>query len=384
MHVTLVTPAFTHPERSDLPGIRRYSTELVKALNRKGIELRVITPEAGDPDDDLDGVEVVRLGAPLRAFGRAANVAQARVLSFGRSITRDPRLLRGTDIVHADVPLLGIDMVKHHCPVVATAHHFERIRTVGDLLSVPFGNSYGTYTYRRANAVVVPSEASASQLRRRFNVRRRRIHIIHHGIDTSRFFPDNSGEDVGTNPRTRTILFVGPMSRRKNVILLLQAFQRLTRSHPEARLVLVGSGPLDTTIDRAINSELLRGRVVRLRHLTDSRLRELYNAADVYASASVDEGFGFCVAEAMACRTPVVVLDQPVTREIVADAGVLMPDSRPIAWGEALGRLLDDTTLADDLAERGRRRVMDLYSWDAAADKYVRLYEQLTEARRRS
>ena len=378
MHVTLVTPAFAHPERADFPGIRRHSGELVKALLSKGIQVRVVTPEIDGTDDAFGGnIEIIRLPTSYVATGRAGNVAQARILAFGKRFSRTPGLLEGTEVIHADIPLLGIDTIRKRRPVVATGFHLEQTRSALDLLSVPFGNSYGSYTFRHADAVVALSEAAALQLGRRFGISWEKVHVIHPGIDRSKFYASGSRNGRGPNSRTRRILFVGPMSRRKNVILLLQAYEVLAQSHVDVQLVLVGSGPLDKKIDRMIRLHSLEGRVLRMRNLDDSKLREAYENADVYASPSLDEGFGFSVVEAMACRTPVVVLDRPVSREVVADAGILVPDSSIQSWVVALKRLVEDTALADDLSQRGWTRVRNMYSWDEAADKYARLYERL-------
>jgi len=384
MHVTLLTPAFAHPEESDFPGIRRYSSELVAALRRKGLEVRVITPEtpgSKGEDEEPGGVEVIRLGTPMHRLGPAVNIAQARILNFGRSFVRSHRFLEGTDIVHADVPLLGIDAVLPHCPVVAAGYHIERIRSLGDLASVPFGNSYGSYTFRLATAVVVPSEASAERFRHKFNIGRGRLHSIHPGIDQSKFHPDGPMQVEATNSHPKRILFVGPMSRRKNVPLLIQAFERLIRSHPEARLILVGTGSLDSRINGMIRDRSLASRVARFAHISDSRLHQLYNMADVYASASVDEGFGLSVVEAMASRLPVVVSDTPVSREVVGSAGIRVGGTSPEDWTAALKLVLDNPEIAETLADQGYSRATRLYTWEESARKHFELYRNILDAR---
>ncbi len=384
MHVTFVTPAFRHPERTDSPGIRRYSSDLVKALDEKGVAIRVVTfAEDGEPGSLPGRVEVVGLKLSRSLGRRTGNIAQARVLAFGKRFAQSSDLLKNTDIVHADVPLLPIDGVRAWCPVVATSHHVEEIRSLGDLAGVPFGNSYGAYTYRRADAVVTPSESTASRLTRRFNVNRRKVHVIHHGVDLSRFYPDKPAADDLPVPSSRTILFVGPMNHRKNVLILLAAFGQLVHTHPDTKLVLVGTGPLDPQVNRLVRKQGLQGKVLRLAHIDDSHLRRLYSAADIYASPSADEGFGFSVVEAMACRTAVVVLDTAVSREIVGDAGALVPNETCQAWSAGMGSVLDDGQLARSLAGRGFRRVKERYAWGVAAGRYVQLFQDIGQARLR-
>jgi len=381
MHVTFVAGAFLHPERGDFPGVRRYSTELVTALDRRGIDVRVVTPGSNENTTAAPGnVEVLRLDGNWNRLGRAGNVAQARVLGFARRLALQGKLIEDTDIIHTTIPLLSIDTIRDRKPVVAMAHHVERVRSHRDLMSVPFGNSYGAYTYRRADAVVVPSEATANGLTRRFNVNRHKVQVIYHGVDTSKFFPDE-GQKVAEISAPRKILFVGPMSVRKNVLLLMEAFEGLVRAHPRLQLVLVGHGPLDHRVNRIMQHAAHGGKVVRVKHVDDPALRQLYASADVYASPSLDEGFGFSVVEAMACRIPVVVLDTPVSREVVGDAGILVTDTSTDAWTAALSQVLDDPEFAQWLAERGHARATTRFSWARAATEHIQVYRNVMEAR---
>ena len=381
MHITFVTSAFLHPERADFPGVRRYSTELVTALDRRGLSVRVMTPRGGEDETDVPGnVEVLHLIENWSRLGRAGNIAHARTLSFARRLARDRRVIEDTDVIHTTIPLLCIDSIRERRPVVATSHHVERVRSLRDLVSVPFGNSYGAYTYRRADVVVAPSEATASRLARRFNVDRRKVRVIHYGVDSSKFFPDMAQRTTEMRA-PQTILFVGPMSARKNVLLLLDAFGELIRTHPQSRLVLVGRGPLDRRIDKLAHNSLFRGKVLRMRHLNDAALRQLYASADVYASPSLDEGFGLSVIEAMACRIPVVVLDTPVSREVVGDGGLLVADTSMESWVAALKYVLDNTEDAESSAERGYTRATRQFSWDAAAEAHIQMYHDVTKAR---
>lgn len=381
MHVTLVTSAFLSPQRADFPGVRRYSTELVGALERKGISIRVITPNPDEAVHSLPGrVEVVGLDGGWKRLGRAANIAQARSLGFARLVARTGWLFQDTDVVHTTIPLLSIDSVRARKPIVAMAHHVERVRSPRDLATIPFGNSYGAYTFHRADAVVVPSKATADRLALRFNVSHRRIRVIPHGVDTSKFFPQ-SGPAMTSLSGFREVLFVGPMTARKNVLLLLDAFLRLVREDSRLRLRLVGVGPLDRRIDKIAESATLRGKVVRMRNLMDAELRHVYGSASIYASPSLDEGFGFSVAEAMACRVPVVVLDTEASREVVGDAGLLVADTSPESWASALKHVLDNADVAEALAERGHKRAREHFSWNAAADAHIRMYREVTAAR---
>ncbi len=383
MHVTLVTSGFLHPEAADVPGVRRYSTELAHALARRGIHVRVVVPDTNHTTTESEKtVEVVRLKDLRGSIGRLGNIGQASLMSFGSRFIRTSSLLRDTDVVHSTVPLLAIDAIRRLCPVVAFSHHVEQIRSVQDLLTVPFGNSYGSYTYRRADAVVAPSKATAEQLVSRFDISPTKLTVIHHGINTKVFFQEPTPANELAKPGTRTILFVGPMTARKNVLLLVRAFKHLAKFVRGLQLVLVGSGPLESQVNRMART--IQGRVIRHTRLPDEQLRRLYSSADIFVSASLDEGFGFAIAEAMACGTPVVALDTIVSREIVGDAGILVRQATPAALSDEIRKILEDPRLARVLTERARKRVEDQYSWGVAAGEYAQLYKGLLNAREAS
>ncbi len=381
MHVTLVASAFLHPERSDFPGERRYSTQLALILAQSGVDVRVVVPaDEHEPDDPPTGVEVVRLRCLRNSVGRAANLGQVGMLSFAARFVRTRGLISETDLVHSTIPLLAVDTLRHVCPVVAFNHHVERVRGLADLLTVPFGNSYGSYMYHKADAVVTPSNTTAAALVRRLEVDQGKIRIIHHGIDTKTFFPEaNPAHDL-RGSGMRTILFVGSMNPRKNVELLVRTFGLLVKADHDTRLVLVGAGPLERQIDRMCRNPSYQGRVVRLGRLSDEELRGLYATADVFAWPSLDEGFGFAAVEAMACGAPVVTLDTAINREIIGDSGILVPGVSPDAWARAIRGVLDDPEIADALAERGLRRVKESYSWGVAAAMYVDLFKELLDS----
>jgi glycosyltransferase involved in cell wall biosynthesis len=380
MHVTLVTSAFQNPDRSDAPGVGRYTTELARALSDRGVAVRVVVPDTKAscaPEGSVGNVEVVRVTSLANSIGRIGNVGQANLLSFGSSFARMPRLLDDTDVVHSTIPLLGVDSIRRHCPVVAFSHHVEQIRSPRDLLAVPFANAYGSYMYQRADAVVAPSRATGDRLVRRFSVKPARVKVIHHGISTQIFFRETRGAFSLWKEAMQTILYVGPLSARKNVLFLLDAFRHLGASLRDAQLVLIGSGPLETQVQRMTDAPPFEGRVVRLRQLSDDQLRQAYGAADVFVSASLDEGFGFAAVEAMACGTPVIALDTVVNREIVGDGGLLVSGATSVELSDAIRKVLRDPRLSKELSERGSRRVEERYSWAVAADAYVKLYEGL-------
>lgn len=153
----------------------------------------------------------------------------------------------------------------------------------------------------------------------------RRVHVVSHGIDPAKLHPISAQARAAARARLGlpeqawAILSVGAMTPNKGIDLLVLAFARLRRRHPHARLLLkdqsnlygIGARGLLEQLRQAHPGELdeatLAAIVVITDNLSQEGLRELYCAADCYASPYRAEGFNLPPLEAAACGTPVLV-----------------------------------------------------------------------------
>jgi glycosyltransferase involved in cell wall biosynthesis len=108
-------------------------------------------------------------------------------------------------------------------------------------------------------------------------------------------------------------------------------------------------------------------------YISDAVRRDLFAHAAVLVLPSWNEGFGLPALEAMAAGVPVVASNRGALPEVVADAGLLVDPASADEIAAAVERVLDDSTLAADLAARGRARALT-FSWAAAADRLRGLY----------
>lgn len=174
------------------------------------------------------------------------------------------------------------------------------------------------------------------------------------------------------------VLFVGTLSPRKNLLLLLNALPALPPElRDEVRLVLAGRpGWRAEEVFAAIRDNHLADRVRHLPDLTDGELAALYRAAAVLAYPSVYEGFGLPPLEAMASGCPVVASTAAAVPEVVGDAGLLIEPSDPAAWADALAQVLSDSALRAGMVARGLERARR-FSWDQTAQATVAIYERV-------
>lgn len=190
--------------------------------------------------------------------------------------------------------------------------------------------------------------------------------VVHNFVDTQRFRP--SPED---RRRTRAELsipddavVVGSIARideQKEPLTVLRSFHAAAQAVPDAYLVYVGSGPLESALDAEIQRLGIADRVRRLPFT--SQPERVYPALDVHMLLSRQEGFGISTVEAMACGVAVLCSDVPGSRDVLATAGTgrLVPYNDVEATAQALATLLRD---ADERRAQGAAGVQ------AAADHF--------------
>ncbi len=162
---------------------------------------------------------------------------------------------------------------------------------------------------------------------------------------------------------TRYVLFVGSLQPRKNLGLLLSAWQEIVPEFPDTWLVLAGT---TESIFRSVNLPI--GERVRfLGYVPDEALPGLYAHAACFVLPSFDEGFGLPALEAMACGTPVIVSDGGALPEIVGDAGLVFRLAEPHGLTEALKKCLTDREMRSEMKAKGLCRAGQ-FSWNATAE----------------
>lgn len=177
------------------------------------------------------------------------------------------------------------------------------------------------------------------------------------------------------------VVCIATEERRKDLPLVVQAFEHLAGDHPELLLVLAGAPGDDSARVTAAIAGTARhtaGRIVRLGPVDDATKVWLLRNAGVLAYPSLDEGFGFPVLEANAAGTPVVATAVGSIPEIAGDAAVLVGDRQPITFAEALDDVLTGhRRLA--LIEAGYRNV-GRFRWATTAEHLVDLYRTALES----
>lgn len=208
---------------------------------------------------------------------------------------------------------------------------------------------------------------------------RERMSFIANGVDTGRFAPG----PLPLERREPVILCVARLAEDKNLHCLLDAFALLLGRMPEARLRLVGDGPLESGLRARMERELPAGRAELLP--ADSDIPACCRKARAFALSSRREGMPNVILEAMAAGLPVAatrVGGIPFLLEAaegLPQSGLLVPEGDAPALAEALLRLLDDSESSRRMGEAGRARVERDFSFSAMITAHEKLFARLME-----
>ena len=217
---------------------------------------------------------------------------------------------------------------------------------------------------------------------------RTRLAQLSPGVDVDRFTPSADGTAVrrrhglGDAP---VVVCVSRLVPRKGQDVLVAAWPRVLARHPGARLLLVGGGPDEARLRRAVAARGLQGSVVLTGAVPPAHLPEHYAAGDVFAMpcrtrrGGLDvEGLGMVYLEAAACGLPVVAGTSGGAPEAVLDgeSGTVVRDPRsPEAVAAAVTALLDDPVRARAMGAAGRAWVQRRWSWTTIAADLAALLE---------
>jgi glycosyltransferase involved in cell wall biosynthesis len=207
-----------------------------------------------------------------------------------------------------------------------------------------------------SDAVICVSESTRRDLLRYYQIDPSRAIAIHSGLAAPTEYAAVDGL-----PK-RYILFVSTIEPRKNLGVLLDAFERLDY---EGSLVVVGKvgWKSEDIVPR------LRGkRIVHLDYLEAPRLAAVYRDAEVFVMPSIYEGFGFPLLEAMQHGVPSIAARSSSLPEVGGDATLYFEPNDARELESQLRRVLSDDALRATLAERGRARAAE-FSWTRAAEQ---------------
>lgn len=256
---------------------------------------------------------------------------------------------------------------------LAMLHHPETLTWRVRLSLLPFLES----TLRDATRILTVSHSVAGEIAQQWPEAAARIDVAWNGVAAD-FRPATGPELAAIRERLglpeRFVFFAGTVEPRKNLDLLLDAWEALRQESPETPPLLV-AGP-DGWGSRATHQRMERlapAGLRRLGHLERRDLVAVLQAATVFVFPSLYEGFGLPAAEAMACGVPVMVSNRSSLPEVVGDAGRLFDPEDPVELAALLHEWLGSPQLLAAARARGLERAA-AFTWTHSAEVHARSF----------
>ncbi len=277
---------------------------------------------------------------------------------------------------------------RRNCRSVITVHDLAFLH-FPELLTTDSARYYSQIdrAVREAEGIIAVSHATQRDLMNLLGVPAHRVTVVHEAANPIfRVIEDEADALRDVRARyglpERFILFLGTIEPRKNLPTLIQAYRLLCMAegpHGPSLVVAGARGWLFDSVFILVEQLGLSDRVLFTGGIPWADVPAFYNLAEVFVFPSLYEGFGLPPLEAMACGTPVVAANVSSIPEVVGDAGLLVDPNDAEGLAEALGRVLNDATLRQDLRRRGLARAAG-FSWDRAARETLAVYRQALEA----
>ncbi len=347
----------------EINGVAFTVARWVEGLRRRSHVVQLVRTRQGDQDAPASGdcPETLRLpGFRIPGYPQLQGGWPAR-----RAVLAQWRLAR-PDLVHivTEGPLgySALRAARRLSIPVSTSFHtnfqqYSRHYRIG-WLAAPI-MAYLRHFHNQGVQTLVPTGELAEHLQ---SLGFRRTQVLARGIATSLFSPHRRDpalrERWGVAPRSLAVLYVGRLAAEKNLELAIAAFQSIRRARPDARLILVGDGPMTSRLRARHPAFVYCG----MRQGED--LANHYASADLFLFPSLTETFGNVVLEAMASGLAVAAFDYAAARAHVEPglSGLLAPFGDADAFVAAATALARDADALEAMGQAARRGMARLDS----------------------
>jgi len=288
---------------------------------------------------------------------------------------------------HFRLPFLSVKNILLFCPgnlaPFFIPKNIKLVLTLHDIAFKIFPSSVSKFFYwyysllvprniKRADAIITVSDTSRQEILRFYPEAEGKVVVIPLGLDEKY----RVRSEV---QKQKQILYVGSVNERKNLIGVIEAFEKLPK-YLEYNLVIVGNYFGNFTLSDKLDSALTRAKkncLISFKEgLDDESLIHEYNVSSCFVFPSFYEGFGLSPLEAMACGTPVIVSNLSSMPEVCADAALYVDPYDVGDIKEKILTLLEDVSLQEELIKKGLERVKT-FTWAKAADEHLAVFKKV-------
>ena len=365
----------------------------------RGIEIhRPIHIDVSDSLPDVLAEDVKKWGRGIRFFSKILMYNYLSAAKMINELVREEDFKFDLVVAHDWLSIIAGITVKKELgiPLAFHVHSNEHGRTLGNGSEVVI--SMEKRGGQMADMVITVSYAMQDELIQA-GFPAEKIRVCYNGVDPKKYDPQQVSQQrikeiknkYGLTDDDTMILFVGRLVWIKGVDKLIRAMPQVRKKIPNAKLVVLGLGDMRDYLEGLVRNLHLEDVVkFRFEFIPEEERIAHYAACDVAAFPSLYEPFGIVTLEAMSMEKPVIVGAAGTSgmREIVSINGhdhcgfhINPNDPSDIAWG--IVSAIQDPNRRIQLGKNGRKRVLDLFSWEEAAkstiDRYLEMQTKNSE-----
>lgn len=236
------------------------------------------------------------------------------------------------------------------------------------------------WVVKETDLILADSLSTKADIEKYLKVKTGKIEVVNPGVD--KIYQPQSTEAVNWIRHKyqipgEYILMVGTLEPRKNIELVIKAFDRFLNHS----LISSRRKPIEMVVAGKYGwgEKPASGQKIKFLGYVDKKeLPSLYSGAKVFIYPSLYEGFGLPVLEAMACGCPVISSNQGSLKEIVNQAALLVDTQTEEDVTNKLTQIFIDEDLRQTLIEKGLNNVRQ-FDWDKTAEKIISLYNKLCQ-----
>jgi phosphatidylinositol alpha-mannosyltransferase len=354
-------------------GVQEVVLTLKSGLQSKGHSVKIITPRPyGSQEGDIEDVIYVGSSTDFRSPSHTTTQISSTTIN---SIIDEILTNEKFDILHFHepwVPFLSRQLLQRSSSVNVATFHAQVPETIMSRTMIRVVNPYMKSVMNYLNELTAVSDSAAVYA---MTLTNQPVSIIPNGIDLDKF--KRSNETNKSLNRSRSILFVGRLERRKGVKYLFKAYEALIEQNPDVELIIAGDGPGREKLEQYTKESGLT-KVSFLGYISDELKLELLQKADLFCSPALyGESFGIVLLEALATGTVVVAGNNSGYIDVMQGTGaisIINPQDVD-EFARRLELLLYDQSLRQLWKDWSKEYVLK-FNYPNIVNKYEALYRK--------
>jgi glycosyltransferase involved in cell wall biosynthesis len=376
MHIAFLTTEYPHSELTlKVGGIASFTKNLAVALKKKGIKVSVFLVSQTKQKIILDNGIKVHLIKEKRKKGFTWYVNRKAIERYVNRVVGKDEI----DVIEA--PDWGglTAFMKFKIPLVIRLHGTDSYFCNLENRPVKFKNYYfEKMALKRANKIIGVSSFVSNKTKEIFNLKKK-IYIIYNAIDVTLFYSKN------TIVEKNTILYFGSIIRKKGVLELSTIFNKVVKSLPEAKLILIGKDVIDfykhTSTLELLKNDFSVLALANFKHHTEipyTKVKSYIAKAELVVLPSFAEAFPMTWLEAMAMEKKMVTSDIGWAKELMINenTGFTVSPKNHELYAKRIVDFLTNKKY-DDLPKNARQRIIENFNQDKIVEQNIQFFKEI-------